>query len=270
MPRTIISLTTIPPRICQIGPTLVSLLAQNAAIDSVILWVPERYRRTEFNLIDLPRMPAGVDLRRCPVDYGPATKILPTVRAFAGEDVRIIYCDDDRIYDPDWAGHLLRESDRYGDDCIAEAGEKVPATVLRALAHSRRHRLLAAFSLGIYGHLHRKKMRALDPGHGRVDIAKGYGGVLIRPSFLPETAFDIPDLLWTVDDIWLSGQMALNRVAIRKVSKREKSTKTPLAEVAALIDFVDHDRGRDAANLACIRHFQENFGIWTLDGAGPR
>jgi hypothetical protein len=52
-------------------------------------------------------------------------------------------------------------------------------------------------------------------------------------------AFDIPDLLWTVDDIWLSGQLAVNGVPIRKIT--------------------DHEQ----ANRACIRHFQREYGIWS-------
>ena len=37
MPETIISLTSIPPRLARIGPTLKSLLQQDARIDGVIL-----------------------------------------------------------------------------------------------------------------------------------------------------------------------------------------------------------------------------------------
>ena len=247
-----------------------SLLNQNTPISSIILWVPERYRRSDFGSIKLPALPLGVELRRCPIDYGPATKILPAVQEFAGQNVRLLYCDDDRIYHPDWAAHLVEQSVCYPDDCIVEAGEKIEVTALRAFANTRRYRLLAHSTLGIYGHFHRKKIRALDPGHGPVDIAKGYGGVVIRPTFLPRTAFEIPDLLWTVDDVWLSGQMTLNGVTIRKVSRIEKSTKTNLSSVAALLDFELEDSGRHAANLSCIRHFQEAFGIWMRPGPACR
>jgi hypothetical protein len=262
MTRNIISLTTIPPRMDGLGPTLASLLGQDAPIDRVILWIPERYRRSEFRDFALPSLPAGVEIGRCEHDYGPATKILPAVRAFAGQDVRILYCDDDRIYHRDWAAHLLSESDRFPADCLCEAGERIEVTALRAFSQSLRYRILAKLSLGIYGHFHRRRIRGFDPGHGPVDIAKGYGGVLVRPEFIPESAFDIPDRLWTVDDVWLSGQMALNGVTIRKVARREHSTKREVAEIAALIDFVHDGDGRDASNLACIRHFQEAHGIW--------
>lgn len=262
MSKTIISLTTIPPRMGKIGPTLQSLLEQDAAIDEIVLWIPRTYRRTDFGNFDLPDLPAGITLRRCETDYGPATKVLPAVDHYRGQDVRVIYCDDDRIYHRNWAAHLLAESDRHPGECIAEAGEVVKATHLKSFGTRPIYRLLTVSTLGIYGHFHRKAIRGLDPGNGLVDICKGYGGVLIRPEFFAQTAFDIPELLWTVDDFWLSGQLALNGIPIRKVSHRENSTKTESARVSALIDFVHGEHDRVQANLACIRYFQKHYGIW--------
>ena len=37
MTRTILSLTTIPPRMSQLGPTLTSLLRQTAEIEAILL-----------------------------------------------------------------------------------------------------------------------------------------------------------------------------------------------------------------------------------------
>lgn len=266
--RTIISLTTIPPRIPYLGPTLRSLLSQSAAIDSVMLWIPERYRRSEFSDVVISDLPPEVEICRCQIDYGPATKVLPAIQRFSGQDVRIIYCDDDRIYHAGWAAGLMSESDRYPEDCICEAGEKVEVTALRALGHTWKYKLFTTLTLGYYGHLHRSKIRALDPGRNYVDIAKGYGGVLVRPSFIPLTAFDAPEPFWTVDDIWLSGQMTVNGVKIRKL-QHENSAKTKAAEISALIDFVHEGQDRNAANLNCIRHFQEQHRIWAR-GASSR
>lgn len=269
MTRAILSLTTIPPRMSQLGPTLDSLLRQTAKIEAILLWIPQRYRRAGFADFALPDLPAGVELRRCEADFGPATKVLPTIRAYRGQDVRILYCDDDRIYHPDWAQRMIDESDRFPEDCICEAGERVAVTQARAFGNTWRYQLYTKLSLGLYGHLHRRRIRALDPGHGLVDIAKGYGGVLVRPDFLTEAAFDIPDILWTVDDVWLSGQMALNGVKIRKITRQVHSTKTEVADVDALLDLVVAEQGRDAANLACIRYFQDRYGIWTDRGGRP-
>ena len=88
--------------------------------------------------------------------------------------------------------------------------------------------------------------------------------MLIRPEFLPPEAFEIPDLLWTVDDIWLSGQLALNGIKIRKVAMppKEKSRKTEVAGVGALVDYIYQKHSREQANMACIAYFQETRGIW--------
>jgi len=246
-----------------IGPTLESLLRQTARIDSIVLWIPDRYRRPEFQDLQLPALPEGVELRRCPIDYGPATKILPCVAAFRGEDVNILYCDDDRIYHPDWAANLLRNSELHPGECIAEAGEVVELAVRRAFKASSKYRILRMLTFGIFGHFFRRKNRRLIPSDGRVDICHGYGGVLVRPEFFADTAFDIPDVLWTVDDVWLSGHLAVRRIPIRKVTRNVSSDKTETAYVSALINYVSDSHGRHAANLACIRYFQTRYGIWT-------
>ncbi|MCE9630544.1 MAG: glycosyltransferase family 2 protein [Planctomycetia bacterium] len=261
-PDTIISLTSIPPRMDRIGPTLESLLRQEARIDGVILWIPRAYRRPEFGSFTLPALPAGIEVRRCDFDHGPATKILPACAAFRGHDMRILYCDDDRIYDPGWAARLLAASDTQPGCCIAEVGEVVPLTLKKAFKSTRLYRGLATATLGLFSSMYRRGMKALEVEAGRVDICKGYGGVLVRPEFFTPAAFDIPDLLWTVDDIWLSGQLALAGIPILKASATELSHKTDLADVAALVDYVYADHHREQANAACIRYFQEQHGIW--------
>lgn len=269
MPATIISLTTIPSRMDRIRPTLESLLRQRVPIDAVILWIPQVYRRPEFRGFTPPAVPAGVDVRRCDVDYGPATKVLPAVQAFHDRDVRILYCDDDRIYDPDWAGRLIAASDAHPEACIAAVGEAIGLTLKKAFKASPTYRMLARSTLGIFSTIYRSGMRAIEVDSGRVDICKGYGGVLVRPHFFDRAAFDIPDLLWTVDDIWLSGCLALAGVPIWKVANADDAVKTDLADVDALVDYVYADHHREQANVACIRYFQETYGIWRRSNGVP-
>jgi len=208
-------------------------------------------------------VPPGVEVRRCDVDYGPATKVLPAVEAFGHREARILYCDDDRIYDPDWASRLLSASDAHPDACIAEVGEVVRLTLKKAFKATPAYRALVLATLGIFSGLYRRSMRSLEVGVGTVDICKGYGGVLVRPGFFTPAACDIPDLLWTVDDIWLSGQLAVNGVPIRKITDCEQAIKTDAADIDALVDYVHADHRREQANRACIRHFQREYGIWS-------
>lgn len=269
MSKTVISLTTIPPRINLIRPTLESLTRQDAKIDKVILWIPRTYRRAEFGSFEIPAMPDGVEVRRCNIDYGPATKLLPAAAEYRGQDVRILFCDDDRIYHRDWASHLLNYSDRHPKACITHAGEVVESIAEKFSATTLSYKFLTYATFGIRSHYHRKRVRELDPGIGVVDICKGYGGVLVRPDFFTDAAFDIPELLWTVDDIWLSGHLAVNGIEVWKVSREEKADKTEAASIESLIDYIYRDHRREQANMACIRYFQEKYGIWRKAGVTP-
>jgi hypothetical protein len=263
--KVVISLTTIPPRMDRIGPTLESLTKQTAVIDAILLWVPQAYRRQKFGAFSIPPVPAPVEIRRCETDYGPATKLLPTLREYNGQDVRIIYCDDDRIYAPDWAANLLNESEAHAGMCIAEAGEMAASILVKYRATAAFSRFLRYSSLGVWAHFHRRELREIDPGIGIVDICKGYGGVLVRPEFFPSDVFDIPDPLWTVDDIWLSGNLAVSGIAIWKICRFpwfERSTKTGVADIEPLIAYVYGNQRREGANAACIRYFQERYGVW--------
>lgn len=266
LPKTVISLTTIPPRMDKIGPTLQSLLEQSAKIDEIILWIPLSYRRAEFQEFTLPVVPQGITIRRADHDYGPATKILPALKLFAGEDVRIIYCDDDRVYNHDWAQRMLDCSDRHPGECIAEAGEVVESLYRKYKATFPRYHFLKYATLGITSHFHRKKIRELNPGLGLADVCKGYGGVLVRPEFFTPVVFDIPDIMWTVDDIWLSGNLRINGIPIRQITRRENSAKSEAAFIDPLVSYIYLDHGRERANMMCVRYFQEKHGIWLGEG----
>jgi hypothetical protein len=97
---------------------------------------------------------------------------------------------------------------------------------------------------------------------GPVDICQGFGGTLVRPDFFGPEVFDIPDLLWTVDDIWLSGHLATRGVTIRQVSPRKMCEKTEMASVDALTHYEHDNHDRIAADLACVEYFRKKHGIW--------
>lgn len=266
--RNIITLTTIPPRFASVLPTLRSLAAQDADISQVILTLPRTYQRRNFDPVPLPPLPDGVEILHTDTDLGPATKILPVLKAHQGQDVRLIYCDDDRIYHRDWAARLIAQSDARPGMCIADVGDPVAAMDLRAHWDVPLHHRLNALSLGLYGKPHRRRVRRLIPDAGPVDIAKGYGGVLVRPDFLDDAAFRIPDSYWAVDDIWLSGHMARLGVGIHKAGPSPKSSPTRSGKLAALLDLELEGRGRDKLNLACIEYFRRTYGVWGGAGAG--
>lgn len=268
MSQLVISLTAIPPRFPYLSQTLQSLLDQTAEVASVNLYLPRRYRRFEWDPSVLPPVPAGVQIRLVDEDLGPATKVLPAVREYRGQDVSILFCDDDKVYDRDWAQRFVDSSRSHPGCCIVEEG----GDVCNYSSHSHRgdrqprsgrrpkdmgYRLRRLASLGLW------KPRK-NVGSGYVDMLEGWGGVLVRPEFFTDAAFDIPEVLWMVDDIWLSGQLALNDVPIWLNAEDARRTKGNTNEVkeASLRKLVHEGHGRTEANQACVDYFRQTYHIW--------
>ena len=117
----IVSLSAIPPRFARIGQTLDSLAAQRG-VDRIVLYIPHRYRRFPDWDGTLPQVPEGVEIRRTDDDFGPATKVLCAARDFRGQEVDILFCDDDHIYAPGWAENFVALKAAHPGCVIAQAG----------------------------------------------------------------------------------------------------------------------------------------------------
>ena len=264
----VISLTAIPPRFPYLAETLQSLIQQKAQVASVNLYLPRRYRRFNWDPSALPPVPEGVTICLVDEDLGPATKVLPAVRQYREQAVSILFCDDDKVYDADWAQRFIDASQQHPDCCIVEEGGDVGDYSHhnfrgdRQPRSSRRpkdlvYRLKRLGSLGLW------KPRK-NVGSGYVDMLEGWGGVLVRPEFFTDAAFDIPEILWTVDDIWLSGQLTLNNVPIWLNAEDARRTQGNSNEVkeASLRKLVHEGHGRTEANQACVDYFRNQHHIW--------
>ena len=123
--KTIISLTSIPSRFEHVETTLLSLLKQDKKADKIILYIPRYYKRFKKKVISAPKVPKGVEVRFSDVDYGPSTKILPAIKDFFNDDVRIVFCDDDRIYQPNMISNLIEVSKDVPGRVIAFEGRDI-------------------------------------------------------------------------------------------------------------------------------------------------
>lgn len=99
----VVSFTTSPTRIHKCGPMLHSILNQTRKADMILLNIPRVFERTGEEY-DIPKNVAkNVTVNEVDRDYGPGTKIIPTIRYLKehGYDparTRIIYLDDDIFY----------------------------------------------------------------------------------------------------------------------------------------------------------------------------
>lgn len=278
--RHVISLSTIPPRFSAIGPTLRALVQQKSRPEAVELYIPRSYRRFPQWGGGLPQVPEGVTIVRVDDDLGPATKILPAVRAYRGQDVELLYVDDDCYFAPDWSARMLKLRLQRPDTVLCAKGLTIGMVGREWTASAPLPRAVAApppfEQFGF--HLQRllAKARRQDPAKpglrpryhkiarsGYVDIAEGFSGVSLRPEYLDDAAFTIPPVLWAVDDIWISGHLARRGIPIwadRSVNRSQAFAglylNNPLFR--AVIDGAD----REQANLACVDYMRATYGIW--------
>ncbi|SHI58509.1 hypothetical protein SAMN05444000_10228 [Shimia gijangensis] len=274
----IVSLSSIPTRFDKLGPTLECLLSQTAKIDRIILYIPENYRRFPDWDGTLPEVPEGVEIRRVSQDLGPATKVLYATKEFRGVDCDILLCDDDRRYKSHWAQAFLDARAEHPDTCIAIAGFEADrygqSQMLnrpqprarrkpRALDFKFKAKMIWEF---LFPPVERKYLR--EPTRvtfsqsGYVDCFEGFGGALMRPEFFDDAAFDIPEVIWAVDDVWLSGNLARMGVPIWALADQHDTQHTPAGISDALHKAEIEGADRDIANKTCIAHFRDTYELW--------
>lgn len=274
----IISLSSIPPRFSQIGPTLQSLRAQKDPADRILLYIPRRYRRFPDWDGALPEVPEGVKIRRVDNDLGPATKVLCAAREYQGQDVDILFCDDDRFYPPDTVTRFTHLRTQHPDCAIALVGrqaetigessgrrDRQPRAVRRWRATDVEFQLRFLWSQIRAGRNWRRVAaphRRVYKRSGYVDIFEGCGGVLVRPEFFDEMAYDIPPVLWTVDDVWLSGMIARKGVPIWLQANLMDPPETDADALSPLAFSVIEGADRGVANRMALKYMQDHFGIW--------
>ncbi|RJG41661.1 glycosyltransferase family 2 protein [Mesorhizobium sp. DCY119] len=268
----VISLTTIPPRFEAVGATLKSLVSQTGQIDEIRLYVPRRYRRFPDYGGELPDVPAGVTIVRSDDDLGPASKVLFAAHSLRGRDAQLLFCDDDRLYRHDWAATLFDAQSDRPDECVALFGKDLRLGLKRSLLpravrdKGKFDHRFARFKHGLASILTNtpgpRPGRVVVSRAGYADVLTGFGGAVVRPHFFDDSAFDIPSILWAVDDYWLSGLLAAKSIGIWLPAGLEQPGWTDANELDALVDATIDGAGRTEANARCIRYMQDHFGVW--------
>lgn len=268
-PKRIITLSTIPPRFPYLEKTLASLAAQES-IDKVIIYIPRRYKRFGDYNLDALKVSHGVELHVVDTDYGPATKILPAIDEFSGTSTQLLFCDDDLIYPPRWAKNLFDIQSQRPSEAVATIG-RINATQTRKhdmrepraveFTHSQDipYRSLTWFSrlFGTTPPLWRPIKKA-----GYIDILFGVGGAVVRPDFFDAEVFEIPEIAWPVDDIWLSAQLAKKQVPIFAPKRLPCPPTAAHSTNNSLLRAEFEGMDRQELNNEAIHWCQDKYNIW--------
>ena len=245
--KTVVSLTTIPSRVVHLGKVLESIEHQAVRPDAVELNIPYAYKKRKFPQVDLSQVPKGFEVFFCE-DFGPATKVLPTLQRYKGQGVNIIYCDDDRIYNRFWLRRLLSRSLEHPASAIADDCRAVE-DVLRSYHFPKKgiaYRLKRALTLGAY-----KPYKVyIKDNPEMASIAEGFGGVLVKPDFFLDSVYDVPEECWPVDDIWLSANLNMAGADIFFTNQPRSERSEPIFHAGC-----DMGRSEDSLTLTKVNDF---------------
>lgn len=267
----IVTFTSIPPRFPHLGGLFDALAAQLDRPDRVEMYLPPSYRRFPGDRPALPPLPDWVEVIEVEEDLGPATKVLPAIERWRGKDVDLLYCDDDRAYDTGWVARMRAARARLPGVAICEHGMNIDAVgdFTRKKApqpRAERNRLTEKDELESWAspdHVPSPEARQVFTREGHIDIMEGYRGVLVRPDTFHPDVFRRPDLIWTVDDIWLSGMATLQGTRIWATAPM----LPPLVlgetdRISPLFQHREQGMGRHTLNWIAVTWFRETYGIW--------
>src|SRR6266481_387641 len=199
--RVIVSLSTVPERIGNLGPTIRSLLRQTRPPDEIVLAIPDFSIREQRSYVVpkyISRLPR-LRILRCSQDWGPATKFIPAVQeelAAGRGNTLIMVVDDDRVYPRDALESYLHYSAQLPDAALCFRGAPMPRSMDWRDAEMT----------------YANELR----GPQRVAVITGCGSYLIRPRFFDGSLWDYsaaPRGAFYMDDIWISGWLARRQVA---------------------------------------------------------
>ena len=246
--RIIASLSTVPERIGNLGPTVRSLLRQTRPPDEIVLAISE-FSLREQRSYEVPeyvsRLPR-VRILHCRRDWGPATKFIPIVReelAAGRGDTLIMVVDDDRVYPRDALETYLHYNKQLPDAALCFRGAAMPRSL-----DWRDARMIKA-----------SEFRQPEA----VAVITGCGSYLIQPRFFDESLWDYsnaPNGAFYMDDIWISGW--LSRKGVKRYVVPASAMMRSVWRQRRTLSLHDVPNGRQYHNNETIAFFSDTWDVF--------
>ena len=218
----IVSLTTVPNRIKNLVPVLNSLINGNMKPTEIWVNVPEQhafskqYYSVPHNIKAYIKKHKEIKIKNT-YDYGPITKLIPTVESIDDPDTFIVTVDDDHVY-PDTFLEGLIEGYKQKECPCGYSGLYVDSIVME----EREHLV-------------------------QVDVLEGYAGIIYKRGDFDENFKEYINeclkdglLKWN-DDIVVSNYMALLEKGLYHLST-ETCNRTEIINKKKLINIIKHNR----------------------------
>ena len=198
--KIIVSLTTLPSRINKIHKVIESILNNTIKPDVIYINIPKfsKKEKKEYIIPDNIKNIERVIINIIDEDYGPVTKIYPTLLKENDPESIIICIDDDKEYDKNLINHLVMSSEKYNNKCICITGWN--------------YINLGFIALPFITHFFKNIVN-------KVNILQCYNGVLYKRKFFQDDFKDYLKLkkCFTVDDILISKYLKDKNIEILSI-----------------------------------------------------
>lgn len=204
-PRVVVSFSTLPSRVGNIPKVVNSILQNTIVPDIIYINIPKFSKREnkeyiiDENIKDMKGIKNNekIKFNFIDTDYGPVTKLYPTLLAENDPETIIICVDDDKEYDPWTIEHLLNASEFFKDSCICVSGWNYINLKFIALP----------ITINVPNYVK------------KVDILQCYNGVLYKRKFFQDDFQKYLNLkcCFTTDDIMISKYLNSKEIEILSV-----------------------------------------------------
>lgn len=217
----IVTMTTIPSRLSSttaIQSSLKTILHQSDISYEVHLNIPYSYRHKKISLpewlMEWQEQYSHLKIFRC-ADFGPITKIYPTIQRVTNPNTILITVDDDLLYEDGFIGAHLNGINKYPDCALGFAG-------------------ITSIEPDQIGRYH---FASTQPEDIRVRILEGYKTISYRRYFFTEEFDEFAFSHWN-DDVAISAYLGYKNIK-KMVLKCESCTDfTPRVESFPVIGHV--------------------------------
>src|SRR5438067_1596971 len=249
--RIIASLSTVPDRINNLRPTILSLLKQTRPPDELVVAIGEfsiREQRSYAVPKHISRWPR-MSVLHCRRDWGPATKFIPIVREELGAgrgSSLIMVVDDDRVYPRDALETYLHYSKQLPDAALCFRGAAMPQSM-----DWRDAKMIRA-----------SELRQPRPAA----VITGCGSYFIQPRFFNKSVWDYskaPSGAFYMDDIWISGW--LSRRGVKRYVVPASAMMRSVLRQRRTLTLHDVPEGRQYNNNETIAFFGDAWDVFASD-----
>jgi len=213
----IISFTTTPDRISELRYTLMSLLDQSYAVEEIRINVPYKScKGVEYKIPNWLTKVKSVKIYRTHKDWGPATKLIPSLLDKQNQNKKIIVVDDDVIYGCNTVETLDKYFEKYNKNKKRKTAVTMYGDKIKNDCNTENGLVQRCVNY--------------VTGENYTDLIRGHSAYMVTPDMFTSDLYayeKYPKECFFVDDNYFSAHLKKNGVKLLMVGMAYKAIPLP-------------------------------------------